>query len=205
MARRHLDNRRFRAFIPRIVFRARCAHDTPTCGKSASGRKILRVRGRPTSRPVERREAQRPFSGLRNPVGSDAAPRERASQPRSSGAFPEPRQLRQGVSQAPGASRRSILVQNGKWERAAPRPLNSRGGEALATFTPHRRVLICVTVFPGRSAAPKARSRASFDALWRSEVVRCRPGTFTHSESATIPDQRCITACCTASGKPAWR
>jgi len=35
---------------------------------------------------VERREAQRPFSGLRKPVGSDAAPRERASQPRSSGA-----------------------------------------------------------------------------------------------------------------------
>ena len=47
-------------------------------------------------------------------------------------AIPEPRKLRQGVSQAPGASRRSILVQNGNRERAAPRPLNSRGGGALA-------------------------------------------------------------------------
>jgi hypothetical protein len=64
-----LDNRCHRVFIPRIVFRARRGHDTPACGKSASGRKILRSRGRPTSRPVERREAQRPFSGLRKPVG----------------------------------------------------------------------------------------------------------------------------------------
>ena len=68
-------------------------------------------------------------------------------------AIPEPRKLRQGASQAPGASRRSILFQNGNRERAAPRPLISRGGGALATFTPHGRVLICVTVFPGRSAA----------------------------------------------------
>jgi hypothetical protein len=51
MARRHLDNSRCRAFIPRIIFRARRGHDTPTCGKSASGRQILRSRGRPTNRP----------------------------------------------------------------------------------------------------------------------------------------------------------
>jgi len=35
----------------RIIFRTRRAHDTLTCGKSASGREILRSRGRPTSRP----------------------------------------------------------------------------------------------------------------------------------------------------------
>ena len=35
----------------RIIFRTRRAHDTLTCGKSASGREILRSRGRPTNRP----------------------------------------------------------------------------------------------------------------------------------------------------------
>src|SRR5580700_252565 len=40
-----------------------------------------------------------------------------------------------------------------------------------------------------------------FDALWRSGVVRCRPGIVTNSESRAVPDQRCITSCCTASGK----
>jgi len=84
-----------------------------------------RFRGRPVIRrpggapggaaPVQRASQTRWTFG--------AAPRERASQPRSSGAFPEPRQLRQGVSQTPGASRRSILFQNGNRERAAPRPL----------------------------------------------------------------------------------
>src|SRR5580704_3878327 len=93
----------------------------------------------PLSRPVLNR---RPGGA---PGG--AAPVQRASQPRWIGrrasragvatpfvrrAIPEPRKLRQGVSQAPGASRRSILVQNGNRERAAPRPLNSRGGGALA-------------------------------------------------------------------------
>src|SRR3984957_18446418 len=33
------------------------------------------------------------------------------------------------------------------------------------------------------------------------EVMRCRPGIVTNSESATIPDQRCTTSCCIASGK----
>lgn len=107
-------------------------------GRSKAGGRIAATAfaaGSSFTGQVERREAQRPFSGLRKPVGSDAAPRERASQPRSSGAFPEPRQLRQGVSQAPGASRRSILFQNGNRERAAPRPLNSRGGGALALLS----------------------------------------------------------------------
>src|SRR6202047_4733485 len=40
-----------------------------------------------------------------------------------------------------------------------------------------------------------------FDALWRSGVVRCRPGIVTNSESTTIPDQRCTASRCTASGK----
>src|ERR1700691_1883093 len=33
------------------------------------------------------------------------------------------------------------------------------------------------------------------------EVVRCRTGIATSAASGTIPDQRCTTACCTASGK----
>src|SRR5580704_5872832 len=111
--------------------------------------------GRFRNRPVEIRRSGGAPGG--------AAPVQRASQTRWIGrrasragvatpfvrrAIPEPRKLRQGASQAPGASRRSILVQSGNRERAAPRPLISRGGGALATFTPHRRVLICVTVFP---------------------------------------------------------
>jgi hypothetical protein len=80
---------------------------------------------------VERREAQRPFSGLRNSVGSDAAPRERASQPRSSGAFPEPRQLRQGVSQAPGASRRSIRFLERKQGTGGPAPAKQQGRRSV--------------------------------------------------------------------------
>ncbi len=35
----------------------------------------------------------------------------------------------------------------------------------------------------------------------RSEVMRCRTGTFTNSEYRTIPDLRCTAARCTASGK----
>src|SRR5580693_4731109 len=31
--------------------------------------------------------------------------------------------------------------------------------------------------------------------------MRCRPGIVTNAEFVTIPDQRCITSCCTASGK----
>jgi len=81
MARRHLDNRRRRAFIPRIIFRARRGHDTPVCGKSASGREILRARGRQVGRwSAGRRSARsagfatpldrtpRLASGHRNPV-----------------------------------------------------------------------------------------------------------------------------------------
>ena len=34
----------------------------------------------------------------------------------------------------------------------------------------------------------------------RSEVLRCRPGTITDSEFATVPDQRRSTSCRTASG-----
>jgi hypothetical protein len=95
MARWHLDNCCYGAFIPRIVFRARRAHDTPACGKSASGREIFRSWGRPTSRPVERREAQRPISGLRKPVGR-LAPR------LASGRRNPVRQARDpGASQAP--------------------------------------------------------------------------------------------------------
>ena len=132
MTRRHLDNRRRRAFIPRIIFRARRAHDTPACGKSASGRDIFRSRGPTTGRPVERREAQRPFSGLRNPVGSDAR--------LASGRSNPVRQARSWSLASSGKGSRKPLAPpgapfafwNGKREWAAPRPLNSRGGGALA-------------------------------------------------------------------------
>ncbi len=40
-----------------------------------------------------------------------------------------------------------------------------------------------------------------FPGAAQHEMMRCRPGIVTRSESATIPDQRCTTACCTASGK----
>ena len=40
-----------------------------------------------------------------------------------------------------------------------------------------------------------AQRRSIFAAL-----VRCRPGTATNTASGTVPDQRCTTTCCTASG-----
>src|SRR5262249_8444385 len=33
------------------------------------------------------------------------------------------------------------------------------------------------------------------------EAVRCRTGTVMNAEFETFPDQRCITSCCSASGK----
>ena len=44
---------------------------------------------------------------------------------------PELRTLRRGVSQTPGASRRSILVQKGKGKRAAPRPHREQGRRSV--------------------------------------------------------------------------
>jgi hypothetical protein len=35
----------------------------------------------------------------------------------------------------------------------------------------------------------------------RSEVARCRTGIVAGAMLGTIPDQQCITLCCTASGK----
>src|SRR5580658_8908690 len=89
----------------------------------------------------------RPVFNLR-PRGAPggAAPVQRASQPRWIGrrasragvatpfvrrAIPEPRKLRQGVSQAPGASRRSILVQNGNRETGGPAPAQQQGQRSV--------------------------------------------------------------------------
>jgi hypothetical protein len=121
-----LTNRHFKYLFLGVIFRLALDHDVTRAGKRESASRIFgrRFHGRPVKKAgqVERREAQRPFSGLRKPVGSDAAPRERASQPRSSGAFPEPRQLRQGVSQTPGASRRSIRFLERKKGTGGPAP-----------------------------------------------------------------------------------
>src|ERR1700719_268275 len=40
-----------------------------------------------------------------------------------------------------------------------------------------------------------------FPGAAQHEMLRCRPGIVTHSEPGAIPDQRCTTSCCTASGK----
>ena len=49
---------------------------------------------------------------------------------------------------------------------------------------------------PARKGLSRARRSTECN-----EVVRCRTGTFADAEPGTIPDQRCITACCTTSGK----
>jgi len=52
-----------------------------------------------------------------------------------------------------------------------------------------------------RTDIRKNNSGMRFPGAAQHEVVRCRPGTVTNSESGAIPDQRCTTSCCTASGK----
>ena len=83
---------------------------------------------------VERREAQRARS--RRFAQADCSVARATPEARAGGNI-RPR----GVAHDPGASRRSILFQNGNRERAAPRPLMSRGGGALAETT-----ISCVTL-----------------------------------------------------------
>jgi hypothetical protein len=52
------------------------------------------------------------------------------------------------------------------------------------------------------AATPVSRARRSME---RSGMVRCRPGIVTTSEPAAIPDQRCTTTCCIASGRRCHR
>jgi hypothetical protein len=131
MARRHLDNRRHRAFIPRIVFRARRGHDTPACGKSAGGREIFRLRGRPTSRP--------------GGAPGGAAPVQRASQTRWIGR----RASRAGVAtpfvrRVPGASSAPARGLASPWRLPALHSLSERkkgtGGPAPAKQQGRRSV-----------------------------------------------------------------
>jgi hypothetical protein len=135
----------------------RLAHETRRAGKAGSWSPIFgrRFRGRSLiAGQVERREAQRPFSGLRKPVGR-LAPR------LASGRRNPVRQARSRSLVSSGKGSRKPLAPPGapfsfRTETGNGRPRArsiSRGSGALATFTPHRRVLICVTVFPGRSAA----------------------------------------------------
>jgi hypothetical protein len=190
MARLHLDNRRRRAFIPRIVFRARRGHDTPACGKSASGREILRSRGRPTSRP-------------RGAPGG-AAPVQRASQTRWIGR----RVSRAGVAtpfvrRVPGASSAPARGLASPWRLPALHSLSERkkgtGGPAPAKQQ-GRRSVGYIHSSSSRAYLCNCVSRAQ-RSMKRSVMMRCRPGIVTNSESATIPDQRCTASRCTASGK----
>ncbi len=48
--------------------------------------------------------------------------------------------------------------------------------------------------YVSRAQRSKGAFTRVFDALWRSEVVRCRPGIVTSSEFDTIPDQRCTAS-----------
>lgn len=61
-----------------------------------------------------------------------AAPFTRGRAPSPGARWARSQGLAKGASQAPGASRRSILSRTEKGTRAAPRPSNNRGGEALA-------------------------------------------------------------------------
>jgi hypothetical protein len=103
---------------------------------------------------------------------------------------------------ARGASRRSTtaLAPAVDRHRAKPHsslPAVSADGPFWARFDSWRNETVSVTTvnenvthlfvtFPGSAA--------------QHDVVRCRPGIVTNSESAAIPDQRCTTACCIASG-----
>jgi hypothetical protein len=67
-----------------------------------------------------------------------------------------------------------------------------------------QRILFASPCLRGSASLPiqSGPLRAVAEQLFaKREAVRCRPGTVTNSESATIPDQRCTTTCCTASGK----
>ena len=94
------------------------------------------------SRPVERREAQRPAGRPRKPAGFLGARVSPAGLASPSGwrAKAEPRKLRYGASQAPGASRRSIAPTCGGTEKGdvggpgAQKKSNNTGGEALAFY-----------------------------------------------------------------------
>jgi len=140
----------------------RRAHDAPD-GRAGRKRKPeirLAAFGAGTkNRPVERREAQRPAGRPRKPAGFLGARASRAgfANPSVWRATTEPRRLRQGVSQAPGASRRSMpppyppplagegrVGGNEKSGRRTRRLANNTGGGALAesketSRRPHER------------------------------------------------------------------
>jgi len=150
----------------------------------------------PLSRPVFNR---RPGGAL-----GGAAPVQRASQTRWIGR----RASRAGVAtpfvwRDPGASQAPARGLASPWRLPALHSRSERkqgtGGPAPA-HQPGRRSVGYIHSSSSRAYLCNCVSRAQRSTK-RSAVVRCRPGIVTSAASGAIPDQRCTTSCCTASGK----